>query len=77
MSHIVGTGVANGSPGESVGSYYGDGVYESKDGGHSWAAANAGLQPQCPWSYALALDPRTSQVVYAADQALRARARAV
>jgi len=43
------------------------GVFKSSDGGHSWASANAGLEPHCPWSYALALDPRAPQIVYAAD----------
>jgi photosystem II stability/assembly factor-like uncharacterized protein len=43
------------------------GVLESTDGGRSWSAANAGLEPGCPWAYALALDPRAPQRVYAAD----------
>ena len=43
------------------------GVFKSIDGGHSWASANAGLQPRCPWSYALALNPRAPRIIYAAD----------
>ena len=45
------------------------GVFKSTDAGHRWSAANAGLQPKCGWSYALALDPRASQTMYTADRA--------
>jgi photosystem II stability/assembly factor-like uncharacterized protein len=44
------------------------GVFKSSDGGHGWAPANAGLHPQCGWSYALALNPRAPRIVYAADR---------
>jgi photosystem II stability/assembly factor-like uncharacterized protein len=44
------------------------GVFKSTDAGRSWASANAGLKPRCPWSYALALNSQAPQVIYAADQ---------
>src|SRR5581483_6290358 len=45
------------------------GVFKSLDGGRRWAPANAGLDPNCGSSYALAIDPRAPQAVYAADSA--------
>jgi len=43
------------------------GVFKSTDGGSRWTAANAGLEPGCPWAYALAVDPRAPSTIYAAD----------
>jgi photosystem II stability/assembly factor-like uncharacterized protein len=43
------------------------GVFKSTDAGHSWSAANTGLDPGCGLSYSLALDPRDPQALYAAD----------
>ena len=45
------------------------GVFKSTDGGHRWSPANAGLEPRCPWAYALALDLRARPIIYAADSA--------
>jgi photosystem II stability/assembly factor-like uncharacterized protein len=43
------------------------GIFKSTDGGRRWSPANAGLEPQCPAAYPLALDPRAPQTMYAAD----------
>jgi photosystem II stability/assembly factor-like uncharacterized protein len=43
------------------------GVFKSTDGGRRWSAANTGLEPGCPWAYAVALDPLAPRTVYAAD----------
>jgi photosystem II stability/assembly factor-like uncharacterized protein len=45
------------------------GVVKSTDGGRRWSPANTGLEPRCPWAYALALDPRAPRRIYAADSA--------
>ena len=34
-----------------------------------WSPANTGLEPKCPWAYALALDSRAPRSIYAADSA--------
>jgi photosystem II stability/assembly factor-like uncharacterized protein len=44
------------------------GVFKSTDGGTRWAPANAGLDPQCGWSYALALDSSAPRTLYAAGR---------
>ena len=43
------------------------GVFKSTDGGRRWSPENAGLEPECPWAYSLALHPRVPQTVWAAD----------
>ncbi len=42
---------------------YGGGVFRSRDGGRSWKAASAGLPDR--QVFALAIDPRASQTIYA------------